>query len=169
MDKFLAAAFSKPCTFFTLFFTKALERLYRMLHGMNFPEFALRNSSTLPLFQKLNRIFRIDLRFVDFHVKSVAQLDSRYNFPMPMTAQDLLESARQLPTEDRQALLLGLLNEEESEWRKELGSPDPEHSEWLATRVRKSLENTRRAISTEEAMSRARSAINKATAIKQSA
>jgi len=86
-----------------------------------------------------------------------------------MTAQDLLESARKLPPEDRQSLLLGLLDEEETEWRKGLGETEPGHNEWFANRVRKSLEDTRPGISTEEAMSRARAAILQADSVKQSA
>jgi hypothetical protein len=86
---------------------------------------------------------------------------------MPITVNDVLESARQLPLEDRQSLLLGLLDEEEAAWRKELGEPERGHMDWFAGRVQKSLESSGPRFSTEEVMSRAREAVLRASKVAQ--
>lgn len=82
---------------------------------------------------------------------------------MPITLNDIFEFVCQLPPEDRQSLLLVLLDEEEAVWRKELGKPELSHLDWFAGRVQKSLESSVPRVSTEEAMSRAREAVRRAS------
>jgi hypothetical protein len=88
---------------------------------------------------------------------------------MSISVNDVLESARQLPLEDRQSLLIGLLDQDEAAWSKELGDPEVGHSDWFNGRVQKSLESSEPHFSTDEVMSRAREAVCRASRVKQSA
>lgn len=104
----------------------------------------------------------------------------RYNLPMPRTAAEILEEARQLPPGDLDWLIQNLLNEgdEASEearfaaWQKEVGEPEPGYEEWFRAGVEEALADTSpdtpHEIVVEEIASRLRSA-REASRVKASA
>lgn len=92
----------------------------------------------------------------------LAQSDSRYNFPMPQTAAELFEAARQLPSEEREWLLHALQEDEFAEWQKEAGEPEPGYDEWFRASVEEALADTSPGIPHEEVMQDFHDAIQKA-------
>jgi hypothetical protein len=94
---------------------------------------------------------------------------------MSHTLEEVRQIALELPEEDRLQLASSLWDSVESDseadltWRKEIGEPEPGYNEWLADRVKKSLENNEPGLSTDEAMLRARNSVLAAARTKQSA
>ena len=88
---------------------------------------------------------------------------------MPQTAAELLEAARQLPSEERDWLLQSLQEEEFAAWQKKAGVPEPGYNEWFAKQVQEALDDNRPGIPHEQVMRDARSAIRRAAKVKQSA
>lgn len=56
-----------------------------------------------------------------------------------MTANEVLEAARQLTANEQEWLLQGLLNDEYAVWQKEVGEPEPGYEEWFRTSVEEAL------------------------------
>jgi hypothetical protein len=103
----------------------------------------------------------------------VAHSQSRYNLPMPRTAAEILDDARQLPPDEREWLAEQLLihaNEEAfSALEKEYGQPEPGYDEWFRAGVEEALGDTSGDVSHEEAMKELHEAIQKARKLKASA
>jgi hypothetical protein len=93
----------------------------------------------------------------------------RYNLPMPQTAAELLDAARQLPA-DEQAWLLQALHEDEfAVWQKEAGEPEPGYEEWFRAGVEEALADTSPDTPHEEAMKFFHEAIERARNLKATA
>lgn len=71
---------------------------------------------------------------------------------MPMTAHDLLEAARQLPSEERELLLQTLQEEAFADWQKQFGEPEPGYDEWFRAKVEEALADDSPGIPHEEVM-----------------
>jgi hypothetical protein len=103
-------------------------------------------------------------------------LKSRYNLPMPRTAAEILEEARQLPTSEREWLAENLLGEEGAmsdeefaAWEKEAGEPEPGYDEWFRAGVEEALADTSGDVSHKEAMKEFHEAILRARKLKATA
>ena len=71
---------------------------------------------------------------------------------MQMTAEQILEAARELPS-DKQAWLLQALQEDEfAAWQKEVGEPEPGYDEWFRAGVEEALADDSPGIPHEEVM-----------------
>jgi len=77
---------------------------------------------------------------------------SRYNLPMPMTAAEIREAARQLPADEREWLLQTLQEDEFAAWQKEAGEPEPGYEEWFRASVEEALADDSPGIPHEEVM-----------------
>jgi hypothetical protein len=93
----------------------------------------------------------------------------RYNLCMSMTANEVLEAARQLTANEQEWLLQGLLDDEFAAWQKEVGEPEPGYEEWFRTSVEEALADNSPGIPHEEAMKYLHDAIEKARALKATA
>ncbi|MFC5863867.1 hypothetical protein ACFPT7_16280 [Acidicapsa dinghuensis] len=88
---------------------------------------------------------------------------------MPQTVAELLEAARQLPSEERDWLVNSLQEDEFTKWQKEAGEPEPGYDEWFRASVEEAIADTSPGIPHEEAMQRFHDAIQKARRLKNTA
>lgn len=93
----------------------------------------------------------------------------RYNLPMPMTAAEILEAARQLAPEEPQWLVSTLQEDEFAAWQKEAGEPEPGYEEWFRASVEEALADDSPDVPHEEAMQYFHEAIQKARKLKATA
>lgn len=96
---------------------------------------------------------------------------------MSRTAAQLLEEARQLPTNECEWLVRSLLGDDptltEDErfaaWQREVGEPEPGYDEWFRAGVEEALADTSGDVSHEEAMVHFHRAILRARKMKATA
>lgn len=88
---------------------------------------------------------------------------------MPQTATELLEAARQLPSEEREWLLHALQEDEFTKWQKECGEPEPGYEEWFQASVEEALADPSPGVPHEQAMKHFHDAIQKARHLKNTA
>ena len=69
-----------------------------------------------------------------------------------MTAEEILDAARQLPADKQEWLFQALQEDEFMAWQKEIGEPEPGYGEWFRAGVEEALADDSPGIPHDEVM-----------------